>query len=70
VNAGITGEIPHINGGQSPAGEGQWPGSSKVLSEFCWPPRGSRRCGHRLSRSRRKSELPPRPVHADRPSGD
>jgi microcystin degradation protein MlrC len=22
VNAGITGEIPHINGGQSPAGRG------------------------------------------------
>jgi hypothetical protein len=29
-----------------------------------------RRCGHRLSRSRRKNELSPRPVHADRPSGD
>jgi hypothetical protein len=41
--------------------EGQWPGSSKVLSEFCSPPRGSRQCGHRRSRSRRKSELSPRP---------
>jgi hypothetical protein len=51
-------------------GEAQWPGSSKVLSEFCWPPPGSRQCGHRRSRGRRKSELSPRPVHADRPSGD
>jgi len=35
-----------------PGGARSMAGSPKVMSVFCWPPRGSRRCGHKRSRSR------------------